>query len=483
MSNGIGAPPPHRPRIGKASRGARTVLRALAVVLIGCFAALGVAASATAADDDDLIKVFVVQDPAQTGGQLATLASIAAGTLGDASRAGEILELNRGLAQPDGGALNSADDQLRPGWILRLPPDASGPDVRQARDTGNQNTASAAPDGAGAPSGGNGTTAAGSTMFTIPLAAAVAVLGAIVLALVTAGIVGRRKVRGAYGAVMRAVRRLGAPVRRRRRLMLRRALGRRFATDADSVRRAYGTLAEFAAVRSRPETPVHALRVDNAGATVWLAASDTLEAPWRNVDSTRWRRPTAEAGWLNGGPEDGGTASRAAISAACLVRVGTDTEGKPVFVDLSRLDGVLSVTGDHGVARDVVQNVLAEIARIRPETPVTVLRGADGAPPPILPAGLTQLGRAELPAGTGAMAVHGTVRAAASRRPVKGLVVVAGTPTGQEAAELAALCGPGGAGWTGLVYGEVSGAHWRWYTDADGDVDIPVLDVKLTVPA
>ncbi len=319
-------------------------------------------------------------------------------------------------------------------------------------------------------------------MLTIPLTAAVAVLAAIVLALVTAGIVGRRKVRGAYGAVMRAGRGLGAPVRRRRRLMLRRAVGRRFATDADSVRRAYGTVAEFAAGRRRRETSVYALRVDNAGATAWLSASDALEAPWRNVDSTRWRRATAEAGWLNS-PADVGTASSAATSATCLVRVGTDTEGEAVFVDLSRLDGVLSVTGDQGVARDVVQNVLAEIARIRPNTPVTVLRGEDGALPLTLPAGLTRLGRAELPPATGSMPVHGTVRGAASRRPVMGLVVVAGTPTGQEAAELTALCGPGGAGWTGLVYGEVSGAHWRWYADSDGDVDIPALDVKLTVPA
>jgi hypothetical protein len=75
------------------------------------------------------------------------------------------------------------------------------------------------------------------------------------------------------------------------------------------------------------------------------------------------------------------------------------------------------------------------------------------------------------------------VRAAASRRPVRGLVVVAGTPGAREAAELAALCGPGGAGWTGLVYGEASDAHRRWYTNGDGHVDIPVLDLQLTVPA
>ena len=56
-------------------------------------------------------------------------------------------------------------------------------------------------------------------------------------------------------------------------------------------------------------------------------------------------------------------------------------------------------------------------------------------------------------------------------------LVTADTPYGF------ALCGPGGAGWTGLVYGETQDAHWRWYTDGDGRVDIPVLDLKLTVPA
>jgi hypothetical protein len=450
----------------------------MAALLAACLMALGAAASASAAPGDDLIKVFVVPDPAQTGGQLATLQSIATSTLGDASRAGEILGLNRGLAQKDGGTLNSAEDQLHPGWILRLPQDASGPDVQQARDTGSQNASSAAPSSgqqSAAPSTGQSTT------FTFPLAAAVAVVGAVLLALITAGIVGRRRVRTAYAAVLRAVRRLGEPMRRRRRLTLRRATGRRFATDAESVRRAYGTLGEFAPGRQQPERPVHALRVDGSGVTVWLTASDTADAPWTNIDGTRWRRPAAAGGWL--ARDDAGLTSQASVTASCLVRAGTDIDGEPVFVDLSRLDGVLGVSGDQAVARDVVQNLLAEIARIRPNTPVTVLRGADGTLPLTVPTGLQQLPRGEAPAPAAPVAGRGTVRGGASRRPVRGLVVVAGTPGEREAAELAALCGPGGAGWTGLVYGEANGAHWRWHTDADGHVDIPVLDVRLTVPA
>ncbi|TFV34114.1 hypothetical protein E4K10_44605 [Streptomyces sp. T1317-0309] len=60
-------------------------------------------------------------------------------------------------------------------------------------------------------------------MFTIPLTAVVAVLAAILLALITAGIVARRRVRSAYAASLRAVRKLGEPMRRKRRLTQRRA--------------------------------------------------------------------------------------------------------------------------------------------------------------------------------------------------------------------------------------------------------------------
>ncbi|WP_327425616.1 hypothetical protein OG612_43075 (plasmid) [Streptomyces sp. NBC_01527] len=480
MSNGAGQVPGHRPRTATAHRIPQTLLHALTALLAACLVALGTAGSANAAPSDDLIKVLVVQDPAQTGGPLATLQAIAATTLGDSARADEIFDLNRGLTQKDGGALNSPDDQLHPGWILRLPQDASGPGVQLARDGGSRDSASAPPV-SGSQTALPTTGVEQSTVLTIPLAAALAMLGAILLALVTTGIVGRRRLRAGCTAVRRAVHRVGAPARRRRRLMLRQSTSRRFDTDTDSVQRAYDALGDFAATGRRPERPVHALRVDDAGATVWLSASDSADAPWTNIDSTRWHRPAA-AGRPAGGHDDGMT-SRAVLAMACLVRAGTDSDGRPVFVDLSRLDGILSVTGDKTVARDVVQNLLAEIARTRPDIPVTVLRGTDDALPLAIPPNLQQLPRAATPAMAIPVSAHGTVRAAASRRPVKGVVVVAGTPGTREAAELAALCGPGGAGWTGLVYGEAHDAHWRWYTDDDGHVDIPVLDMQVTVPA
>jgi hypothetical protein len=40
-------------------------------------------------------------------------------------------------------------------------------------------------------------------------------------------------------------------------------------------------------------------------------------------------------------------------------------------------------------------------------------------------------------------------------------MVVTGTPRPQEPERLLALCDAAGFGWTGLVCGEIDGAHWR----------------------
>ncbi|WP_406434756.1 hypothetical protein OHA59_47645 [Streptomyces sp. NBC_01589] len=482
MSNGASATP-----IGRQPNMMARICTVV-VVLFAVWAALGVSTPAGAADGNRLVKVFAVSDPARTGGQPDTLPSIASRTLGDPDRAGEIFDLNRGQAQRDGGALTAPTEQLHPGWILRLPEDATGPDVQVARETAGQNASSQPSEAlAGGATVGSNSAATGRTaVFTVPLPAAVAVLGAIVLAVVTAGIVGRRWLRGALTTVAHALRALGDPARRRRQLAERRALGQRFAADTDSLRRVFDTLEEFACVDGQSEAAVHAVRVDQAGATVWLAPSDIAGSRWTNVDSTRWRGPAGAGNSARRGVDVHSTVARRIEPVeACPVRVGTDSDGEPVFVDLSRLDGVLGISGDRTVARDVVQNLLAEIGRCRPNTPVEVLRGPEGAPPLAVPHQLTQAALAvpEIDGVHTPAVDEDTVRGGASRRTVKGLVIMAAPPTEREVAELAALCGSRGAGWTGLVCGEVDGAHWRWYADGHGSVDIPVLGLKLTVPA
>ncbi len=167
-----------------------------------------------------------------------------------------------------------------------------------------------------------------------------------------------------------------------------------------------------------------------------------------------------------------------------LVRAGADPAGDPLLVDLSRLDGVLSVTGDRAVARDVVRNLLGEIARLRPGTPVLVLPATDGSAPLMLPGGLEVVPPMATPPPRTASETPRPLRGAAVRGPVRGLIILAGEPDEQQRAALLALCGSRGAGWTGLVCGDAGeSTHWRWTAGADGSVAIPVLGVQLTVPA
>ncbi|GLY29422.1 hypothetical protein [Kineosporia sp. NBRC 101731] len=430
--------------------------------------ALVAATAGTASDGENLVKVFVVPGLDRTGGQPVGLAQVAAATLGDQNRAGEIFQLNQGQRQPDGDALQNANQQLTPGWILRLPDDATGQLVQLARERADQ----AVEMDNGQTQGGNDT--------GLPTAAVLAAAGSVLLALITTAIVARRRVARWFSGLGRALDRLREPGRRRRRLAGRRSLGDSFRSDTETVRRAYGTLGTLQAVPAPPggHPQVHALEVDHAGVTVWISA-DTVEpvlpAPWQNLESTRWR--------MNGpGRPDAPGAHGTSDGSACLVRVGrSDSDGMTdaVLVDLSRLDGVLSVTGDPEVSRDVVRHLLAEVAAVAPGTPVQVI-GAHPALP--VPAGLNQVSGP--PARTPAPRENSPVRATAVRRPVRGLVVVAGTPDRATLDELFRLCGSDAAGWTGLVAGDVAtGAHWRWHARADGDVRIPVLDLDVTVPA
>ncbi|WP_436523602.1 hypothetical protein [Actinoplanes sp. HUAS TT8] len=435
-----------------------SLLRTVLVLVLAGWAAL-IGAGPAAADDGDLIKVFVVTDASQT------LPAIAASTLGDQRRAGEILDLNRGRPQSDGAALTSADTPLHKGWVLRLPQDASGPDVKLARESGGQEQTQ----NQGQNQNQDQDPASG-TAVTFPLAAALAIVGSVLLALITVVIVSRRQV---VAGVRRIIGAITEPGRRRRRLAERHALAQRFAADGEVLRRAYDTVGEAAAAAPGGQGLVHAVQLDRAGASVWLSPADELSAPWERVDGTRWRRDTGSS-WRG----------QAAEPDAFLVRAGADPAGEPLLVDLSRLDGVLSVTGDRAVARDVVQNLLGEVARLRPGTPVLPLPASDGSAPLVIPGGLEVVRQMAAPPQATASETHGPLRGAAVRGPIRGLVVLAGDPDEQQKAALLALCGRRGAGWTGLVCGDAGeSAHWRWAAGADGSLSIPVLGLELTVPA
>ncbi len=75
-------------------------------------------------------KIYVVKPP--VGRFHESLWEIAENHLGDGRRYREIFELNKDLPQPDGSMLTIAS-LIRPGWVLRMPHDASGPGIDEVR--------------------------------------------------------------------------------------------------------------------------------------------------------------------------------------------------------------------------------------------------------------------------------------------------------------------------------------------------------------
>ncbi len=83
-------------------------------------------APASAATAPATVKYYIVPPPAR--GAVPTLYSIAAATLGNGSLYMEIFKLNKGRLQPNGQRLENPHS-VEPGWLLLLPPGASGPGV------------------------------------------------------------------------------------------------------------------------------------------------------------------------------------------------------------------------------------------------------------------------------------------------------------------------------------------------------------------
>jgi hypothetical protein len=82
---------------------------------------------AQAAEHEITKKIYVVEPP--EGRHHDSLWGIAERHLGDGRRYREIFEMNAGRLQPDGSKLTIAS-LIRPGWVLDMPHDASGPGIR-----------------------------------------------------------------------------------------------------------------------------------------------------------------------------------------------------------------------------------------------------------------------------------------------------------------------------------------------------------------
>jgi hypothetical protein len=105
----------------------RSSRAALTLVALGLLMAAGLPALAGAVPGPGRVKYYLVA--AGPDGTAETLAAIALDLLGAEDRAEEIIELNEGRTQPDGGVLTRGAP-LRVGWVLVLPWDAVGDGVR-----------------------------------------------------------------------------------------------------------------------------------------------------------------------------------------------------------------------------------------------------------------------------------------------------------------------------------------------------------------
>jgi hypothetical protein len=284
------------------------------------------------------VTYYEVRPP--EGRNYETLWDIADRFLGSGSRFREIVELNRGVTQPDGSTLRGAD-LVRRGWILRLPEDAEGRGLRVGDGLPAVDTAADAP----AP------TAAEAAVpdpdepaeETGPLGVAAGLLAAELLASLLEQRIGRT------GLALPAASPDAAT-----EAVLRRA------ADPEAAELLTTSLAALGVVLSEAgEVP--ALRrclVDDRRLVLGFAAPVPAApvSPWQVSDGgATWSVPREDVRRLPRVETD-----RSAL-APVVVTLGRQSDGVLRLLDLAAA-GIASVSGDDPAARDAVLSWAVEAA-------------------------------------------------------------------------------------------------------------------------
>jgi hypothetical protein len=407
------------------------------------------------------VKYYVV--PQSIHGQPVFLFDVAQITLGTGGRYSQILSLNKGRRQMDGGRLEDPASALHPGWILELPADARGAGVRCASSFpgagSSRTTATARP----AAEPARGLAAPGLALPPAPPASTIMATGAAVgggSLLVLLAVLALRLRRPA----LRGLRQLRAGVRApawwRRRVALRRR-----AAHAQVVERDRGALAAVAsalgalpAAAPRP----YAVQVDPRSVALLMApAGPEPPPPWRTEDGGHtWRVARRSL-------------DEAATSAVLplLATVGVRGEAR-VLVDLGRASGVISVEGDQRAAGEIVAAITGELA-VAPWS-------ADARA--TLVAGDVTEALATAETGRGRNDEIDVARVLVGRRPEDApheLLSVASPVPEAAAGRLAALSRRPDARLAVVAAGSVPGARWRWTIGADGGLDLGPLGLAV----
>ncbi|MGW4464941.1 hypothetical protein [Micromonospora sp. NPDC004704] len=401
---------------------------------------------------EPVVPYWVVPGESGTVSDL-TLPGVADRLLGDSRRWPEILELNQGRSQPDGLTLTDPAE-LRAGWVLVLPENASSGEIRIGPPPGTGQPAADLPDTLPpAPlATGPGDTDQLRILGLSPTSAILTALGVLALA-------------GALVAAVPALRRRGnrpaapAPVATGYRAVLDRAL-RQLAT--------------------RPPQPrVYAAVVGPDRVSLRLApAVPEAPSPWQpREQGSVWEAPNWQL--------DDGSAPGGPTGLPLLATVGT-IGGELTVVNLGRAPGVVALTGDPAISMAVLGAFLDEIGS-DPAAASVLITVLGPEPGTRLPAGRLRI--APDPDGITDLLAAGRV----GSRPdgsgpvpppaLHGQLVVVTAPIGSVAVErLGAMATLSDDTAAVLVVGDVPNAAWRFEAGADGSLDVGVLGLRLDPP-
>uniref|UniRef100_A0AAU2V4A0 Bacterial transcriptional activator domain-containing protein n=1 Tax=Streptomyces sp. NBC_00003 TaxID=2903608 RepID=A0AAU2V4A0_9ACTN len=459
--------------------------------------------------------------------------------LGDGRRYHEIYQLNKDRVQPDGSKLSEAS-LIRPGWIMEMPADAHGGDLVEmptpapevsptlqqqiaeyAKSGDHAQPAQPAQQGGGAraetPAAPSSvpeqrapstpapeqtpqaaTSASSESGFGLPEA----LIGAPLLAAGVLGALGRRRRMALWQSAMTAVagrRGMEPPVPTGADADVHDAL--LIGADPEAVRfldQALRGLSAALDAANRPLPVVYAAWFTATDLHLQLAQpSGQPPAPWQQGgDATLWRLERSAA------PADARPdLSEVAAPYPGLVSLGT-LDGARLLLNLEAAPGLVALSGPGGARAAVLSSVAAELATNGWSDRMTVtvvgfgrelgalaptrLRHLDSVEVLLEDLGAEiQRRRSALDAAGHDSVLTGRTGPAEHTRWAPHLVMIADTPTGDEAAALAELAA--GAGKLGIgclvgVEGDAQqlGAAWDLDVTDEGRLTAPLLGLELT---
>ncbi|MEH0927166.1 hypothetical protein [Micromonospora sp. CPCC 205558] len=385
--------------------------------------------------------------PGQPGAESdMTLPGVADRVLGDSRRWPEILELNQGRTQPDGGILTDPAQPIPAGWVLVLPEGATSGEIRvgpppparpnegqqpqvppvERPRTGQSAAAPAAPP-----------VDDGETIGLRPVTATLLGIGAALLAVAVPLL------------IRRARRRAAEPARP--------APGSRQVLDR--------ALRQIAAQASQPQVYAAMVGADRVSLRLAPALPDP-PPPWRaREEGAIWEAPSWDLD-QNVAGGDGGF--------PLLATVGT-VGGELTVVNLGRAPGIIALTGEPAVARRLAGAFLGEISRYAAASVAITVVGPPPEPWPV-PERVRVVVDVHTVLGLPGDDAH---EALALRDH---LVVITAPLPADEWERLGAMAAASDGTAAVVVVGDSPNTVWRFESDANGALDVGVLGLHLDRP-